>query len=143
MTDNEIIKALENEVKSTEYVDSDYCDGVYLTLIKSAIDLINRQQAQLADERAKIEICAETISRQDAEIERLKECPKCIYEYDGKTTEYCVQGPCSNFKVVRCKDCEHYKKINYDDINQNTCEITTKRQQPDDYCSYGERKCKQ
>ena len=42
--------------------------------------------------------------------------------------------------VVRCKDCKHYKKINYDDISQNTCEITTKRQQPYDYCSYGERK---
>ena len=79
MTDNEIIKALENEVKSAEYVDSEYCDGVDLTLIKSAVDLINRLQA---------------------EIERLKECPKCIYEYDGKTTEYCVQGPCSNFKTV-------------------------------------------
>ena len=79
MTDNEIIKALESEVKSTEYVDSDYCDGVDLTLIKSAIGLINRQKA---------------------EIERLKECPKCIYEYDGKITEYCIQGPCSNFKTV-------------------------------------------
>ena len=43
-------------------------------------------------------------------------------------------------EVIRCKDCKHYKKINYDDISQNTCEITTKRQQPDDYCSYGERK---
>ena len=42
--------------------------------------------------------------------------------------------------VVRCKDCKHYKKINYDDISQNTCEITTKRQQPYDYCSYGERR---
>ena len=41
--------------------------------------------------------------------------------------------------VVRCKDCEHYKKINYDDISQNTCEITTKRQQPYDYCSLGAR----
>ena len=40
------------------------------------------------------------INRQKAEIERLKECPKCIYEYDGKTTEYCVQGPCSNFRTV-------------------------------------------
>ena len=40
------------------------------------------------------------INRQKAEIERLKECPKCIYEYDGKTTEYCVEGPCSNFKTV-------------------------------------------
>ena len=40
--------------------------------------------------------------------------------------------------VVRCKDCKHYKKINYDDISQNTCEITTKRQQPYNYCNYGE-----
>ena len=47
MADNEIIKALENEVKSTEYVDSDYCDGVDLTLIKSAIDLTNRQKAEI------------------------------------------------------------------------------------------------
>ena len=89
MTDNEIITALENEVKSTEYVDSDYCDGVDLTLIKSAIDLINRLQA---------------------EIERLKECPKCIYEYDGKTTEYCVQGPCSNFKTVEQVKSDAYKE---------------------------------
>ena len=40
------------------------------------------------------------INRQKAEIDRLKECPKCIYEYDGNTTEYCIQGPCSNFKTV-------------------------------------------
>ena len=90
MTDNEIIKALESEVKSPEYVDSYYCDGVDLTLIKSAIDLINRQKA---------------------EIERLKECPKCIYEYDGKTTEYCVQGPCSNFKTVEQIKSEAYKEF--------------------------------
>ena len=90
LNDNEIIKALENEVKSTEYVDSDYCDGVDLTLIKSAIDLINRLQE---------------------EIERLKECPKCIYEYDGKTTEYCVQGPCSNFKTVEQIKSEAYKEF--------------------------------
>ena len=30
----------------------------------------------------------------------MKECPKCVYEYDGEITEYCVQGPCSNFKTV-------------------------------------------
>ena len=40
--------------------------------------------------------------------------------------------------VVRCKDCKHYKKINYGDISQNTCGITTKRQRPYDYCNYGE-----
>ena len=54
MTDNEIIKALESEVKSTEYVDSDYCNGVDLTLIKSAIDLINCQQVEI--ERLKSEL---------------------------------------------------------------------------------------
>ena len=37
---------------------------------------------------------------QQAEIERLKECPKCVYEYDGEVIEYCVQGPCPNFKPV-------------------------------------------
>lgn len=47
MTDNEIIKALESEVKSAEYVDSYYCNGVDLTLIKSAIDLINRQKTEI------------------------------------------------------------------------------------------------
>ena len=27
------------------------------------------------------------ITRQQSEIERLKECPKCVYEYDGEITE--------------------------------------------------------
>ena len=40
------------------------------------------------------------INRQKTEIERLKECPKCVYEYDGEVTEYCIQGPCPNFKPV-------------------------------------------
>ena len=51
------------------------------------------------------------INRQKAEIKRLKECPKCIYEYDGKTTEYCVQGPCSNFKTVEQIKSEAYKEF--------------------------------
>ena len=53
MTDNEIIKALENEIRSAEYVDSEYCDGVDLTLIKSAIDLINRQKAEYCQKQRK------------------------------------------------------------------------------------------
>lgn len=99
MTDNEIIQALENEIRSAEYVDSYYCDGVDLTLIKSVIDLINRQKT---------------------EIEKLKECPKCIYEYDGETTEYCIQGPCSNFKTAAqikskaCRELAKHLKEKYD-----------------------------
>ena len=51
------------------------------------------------------------IKSQKAEIERLKECPKCVYEYDGETMEYCVQGPCSNFKTVKQIKAEAYKEF--------------------------------
>lgn len=51
------------------------------------------------------------IERQKAEIERLEECPKCIYEYDGNTTEYCIQGPCSNFKTVEQIKSEAYREF--------------------------------
>lgn len=51
------------------------------------------------------------INRQKAEIDRLKECPKCIYEYNGKTTEYCIQGPCSNFKTAEQVRTEAYKEF--------------------------------
>lgn len=46
MTDNDIIKALEQEIRLAEYVDSDYAD-VKLEIIKSSLDLINRQQAEI------------------------------------------------------------------------------------------------
>lgn len=83
MTDTEIIKALEYCSMGEAicfmcplYNKTDHCVDM---LAENALDIINRQQA---------------------EIERLKECPKCVYEYDGEITEYCVQGPCSNFKTV-------------------------------------------
>lgn len=51
------------------------------------------------------------INRQKSEIERLKECPKCAYEYDGEVTEYCIQGPCPNFKTVEQIKAEAYKEF--------------------------------
>lgn len=80
MTDAEIIKALKCCLDTSPLTCKD-CPMFNVTnstmvcskiVTKFALDLINRQQAQLADERAKIEICAETISRQDEEIERLR-----------------------------------------------------------------------
>ena len=47
MTEKDIVKALENEIRSTEYVDSSYCDGIDLSLIKSALNLITQQQAEI------------------------------------------------------------------------------------------------
>lgn len=91
MTDNEIIKALK-------CCGRENCFGCPYhgkchqgnPMIKDALDLITRQQA---------------------EIERLKKCPKCAYEYDGEVTEYCVQGPCPNFKTVEQIKVEAYKEF--------------------------------
>ena len=47
MTDAEIIKALEQEIDLAEYVDSDYCTNTAVSLIKAALDLINRQKAEI------------------------------------------------------------------------------------------------
>lgn len=57
------------------------------------------------------DLVLDLINRKKAEIERLKECPKCVYEYDGEVTEYCVQGPCPNFKTVEQIKAEAYKEF--------------------------------
>lgn len=63
------------------------------------------------DEEPDFQETINLINRQKAEIERLKECPKCVYEYDGEVMEYCVQGPCSNFKTVEQIKAEAYKEF--------------------------------
>lgn len=100
MTDEEIIKALmchfneELDEEPFQCVDcplyNDTSPSCTEALKSYALDLINRQKA---------------------EIERLKETPKCVYEYDGEVTEYCVQGPCSNFKTVEQIKAEAYKEF--------------------------------
>lgn len=47
-TDEEIIKAaLEEEIHLAEYVDSDYCSNTEVSLLKSTLDLINRQKSEI------------------------------------------------------------------------------------------------
>ena len=79
MTDNDIIKALE--CCGCDNYQCDKCPYAYktCTVYKDSLDLINRQKA---------------------EIERLRECPKCVYEYDGEMTEFCVKAPCPNYKTA-------------------------------------------
>lgn len=36
---------------------------------------------------------------------------ECVYEYEGEITEYCIQGPCSNFKTVEQIKSEAYKEF--------------------------------
>ena len=45
-------------------------------------------------------LAVQELNRQKAEIERLKDYPKCVYEYDGDITDYCLKTPCPNYKTV-------------------------------------------
>lgn len=79
MTDNEIIKALEHEIRLIRYVDSDYCNGVDLTLIESTVALINCQKAEIDELKHEREVLiedihhsADKINEQLEEIEELK-----------------------------------------------------------------------
>ena len=53
----------------------------------------------------------ETIESQKAEIERLKDYPKCVYEYDGDITDYCLKTPCPNYKTVDAIRAEAVKEF--------------------------------
>lgn len=108
LTDEEIIKRLERCVKRGN---RNYNTDIVL-------DLINCLQAE--NKRLGKEVNLVSIQFQDlqeryeeaqAEIERLKKCPKCVYEYDGEIMEYCVQGPCSNFKTVEQIKAEAVKEF--------------------------------
>ena len=54
MTDNEIIKALEDEIRRANYIESYYIDCVDIGVFQNALDLINRQKAEI--ERLNIEL---------------------------------------------------------------------------------------
>ena len=98
LTDEDVVEGLERCISTTTaeacvgcpFNKQKLCDKDQWTLERHALGLINRQKS---------------------EIERLKECPKCVYEYDGEVTEYCVQGPCPNFKTVEQIKVEAYKEF--------------------------------
>ena len=94
LTDTEIKKALEccilGDCQGCYYGDTDqrHCKD---DLMQSALDLINRQE-QL--------------------IKRLTS-GKCVYLSDDEITEYCVEGPCPNYKTVDEIKAEAYNKFAY------------------------------
>lgn len=69
MTDNEIIKALENEIHLVNYVNGFSADNVSLDLLQNILDLINRQQAKIERLEMTIEINANMVE----EINNLNE----------------------------------------------------------------------
>lgn len=89
-------------------------------------------------------------------------CKECLYyevckDYLVKCAEHGeaerINNPCTKFKnkadfveVVRCKDCkccDHCfpaKAIGEEALEGWYCKIRRKHMQPDDFCSYGERR---
>ena len=69
MKDSDIIKALECCSGIDKCIDCPYTtiNDCAKQNAKDVIDLINRQKAELADEKEKGEMCAEVIARQDKE----------------------------------------------------------------------------
>lgn len=110
--DNEIIKALECCVRVRSLsdclksgcparkrdgcsyylrTDDDFEGVIFVELIKDALDLINRQMQ---------------------EIDRLSDRNhKCVYLSDDETTEFCVDGPCPEFKTVGQIKSEAYREF--------------------------------
>lgn len=104
MSDEEIIKTLERCAKSKTNGD---CKALNCPCFKDRMCIF------VDDDYGLQNLALDLINRQKAEIERLKECPKCVYEYDGEVMEYCVQSPCSNFKTVeqvKAEACKNFSQ---------------------------------
>lgn len=72
-TDEEIIKAyLEEEIHLAEYVDSDYCSNIEVSLLKSTLDLINSQKEEIERLKSQCENTQIGYNFLKSDFERLK-----------------------------------------------------------------------
>lgn len=124
LTANEIIKALEELLSEKPTRTRPYtiiglttAKGTSIPL-KDVLDLINRKNAEIKKKDTEIDIIIrkketlrDELAEKQAEIERLKQTPKCIYSYDGEMIEYCVEGPCSVEKTIESIKTEAYKEF--------------------------------
>ena len=106
MTDKEIIKALESEVKSAEYVDSYYCNGVDLTLIKSAVALINHQKTEIDELKHEREVLIEDIHQSADKInEQLEEIEELQIENKSlRSAANCYKLHCNEARTEAIKE---------------------------------------
>ena len=117
MTDNDIIKAWEKEIHLAEYVDSDYCSYVEISLIKETLNAFNRQQAEIEKndiafnnlievarlwkekyDKAKAELFDKTVQLETVKAETVKEVAKALkgeerfyYDYDCDVSFYYIK----------------------------------------------------
>lgn len=114
MTDNEIIKALK------ELLEIMLCEGDLQrsATISKALDLINRQKAEIERLRGVIEKTDAAFYQKVGEVDRAK----------------------ADAIKVRCKDCKHRHKVNTGLAIWQVCHRLNRQTDDDFYCAYGERK---
>lgn len=95
----QIVERQKAEIEKSEriIVMADKCIEKQKTEIETLTEKLN---ATIAGR----ETLQKALTEKSAENERLKaycDQEKCAYAFDGEVTDYCVQGPCSNFKTAK------------------------------------------
>ena len=130
LTDNEIIKALEScnalvKMRTCKTCPLYTFEGCCTAeMLRQTVGLIARQKEQIEALIAGQETLQKALAEKTAEVERLKEYPKCVYEYDGDITDYCLKSPCSNYKTADEIKSEAVKAF-ADLVVKNICEKVT------------------
>ena len=75
----------------------------------------------------------------------IDECVECIFRIDmeglSDGTTVVFNGRCTGEKIIRCKDCRHYKTITLHNVTQGFCNrLGLMTMEIDDFCSRAERK---
>lgn len=143
MTDNEIFGT---EIKCINRRANGKCNGgtdcCKCDLLMNEKDIISAYERAIAN--------SNLINRLQAEIERLKECPKCIYEYDKQGYLLLINNA-PGIEIVRCKECKYWDAVkNPKCKGVGICAPPRKdlggycarrgATNGEDFCSYGERK---
>lgn len=113
MTDNEIIKALE--CCADEYIHScDYCpfekecNGDNLNLVKYALDLINRQKAEIEKLQTDNSSMQSTLAKMSMGVEQAK--VNAIKEFAERLKSYAHEISCNVLLVVTKDDIDYLVK---------------------------------
>ena len=90
MTDNEIIKALKDEIRRANYIESYYIDCVNIGVFQNALNLINRQKAENDSLKVDLAKCSIRLDNLYKTADEIKS--EAIKEFAKRLIEKCYEG---------------------------------------------------
>lgn len=143
MTDNEIIKALEccktGDCVHCPHWKNEYISGDCSGLISRAIDIINRQKAEIKDLKKKCEECGEEVAKWYHEYHVLKEQLKTENMYHRETEKLADKYFCECKRLQELLDAAIagqetlQKRLAEKGGNENECKALVKSDQSEKY----------